>query len=285
MHYPNFFIVGMPRSGTTSLYSYLKQHPEVYLSILKEPHFFSTDLTSIPVYVKDENEYLGLFNSVKNEKIIGEASVWYLTSKVAASKINAFSPESKILIMLRNPADMLFSLYNLYIRTENEDADSFEVALEKIDQRRKGYQLPEKSYFPEGLMYTDIGLYFEKIKRYINIFDSRRLKVVVFEKFITNPLSELQSIMEFLQISKTYPIELDLKKAKRIISEKVISQLKNSTKEIREKVRIKNGKTHLGSKPIPFHRETKEKLLQYFSDDIYKTSQLLNIDLQYWLSN
>jgi len=284
MHYPNFFIVGMPRSGTTSLYTYLKQHPEVYLSILKEPHFFSTDLTSIPVYVKDENEYLGLFNSVKNEKIIGEASVWYLMSKVAASKINAFSPESKILIMLRNPADMLFSLYNLYIRTENEDADSFEVALEKIDQRRKGYLLPKKLYFPEGLVYTDIGLYFEKIKRYINIFDSRRLKVVVFEKFITDPLSELQSIMEFLQITKTYPIELDLKKAKRIISEKVISQLKNSTKEIREKVRIKNGKTHLGSKPIPFHRETKEKLLHYFSDDIYKTSQLLNIDLQCWLS-
>ena len=283
MNSPNLFIVGMPRSGTTSLYSYLKQHPEVYLSILKEPHFFSPDLTYVPVFTNEEKEYRSLFSGVCKEKIIGEASVWYLTSKVSAEKIKTYSANAKIIIMLRNPADMLFSLYNLYLRTGNEDCLSFEDAWNKSHLRKNGTSLPDNVYFPEGLVYNDIGFYYDKIKRYQKIFGKKNIKIVVFEKFINDTNNEMNAIMNFLEINSKVLLEYDLDKVNRIIAHKCMIQLRNSTAEIRQKVKQKNGKIHLGTKRQIFLKATRLKILDYFKQDILKTSRLIDIDLGLWL--
>src|SRR5262249_53369576 len=128
MNKPNFFIVGAPRCATTSMYTYLKQHPQIHLSLLKEPLFFATDLTIQPLAVTDEASYLGLFADAGDARRIGEGSVFYLLSKRAAEEIKRFSPRAKIIIMLRNPIDMMHSLHALYLRTGNEDLD-FEEAI------------------------------------------------------------------------------------------------------------------------------------------------------------
>ena len=111
MNKPNLFIVGAPKCGTTFLYHYLKQHPEIYFPDFKEPHFFGSDLIrKNGAYDLSLNNYKSLFNSDK--KIIGEASTFYIFSKNAAKEIYDFNPDAKIIIMLRNLVDLAYSLHS-----------------------------------------------------------------------------------------------------------------------------------------------------------------------------
>ena len=119
---PNFFIPGAPKSGTTSMYHYLRQHPQIYMSRVKEPQFFSTDLEMAEGRrICDLDAYLSLFQNAQDAKRIGEASVWNLFSRDAAQNIKAFDPEAKIIVMLRHPADLIYSLHGQFIYSMNED--------------------------------------------------------------------------------------------------------------------------------------------------------------------
>src|SRR3979411_724122 len=104
---PDVFIVGAPRCGTTALYTYLKDHPEIFMSPIKEPEFF-TDFLGEGRRVRTEAEYLNCFGGVRDEKRIGEASVSYLASRTSARAIKGFSPLAMIIIMLRNPVDVMY---------------------------------------------------------------------------------------------------------------------------------------------------------------------------------
>ena len=135
MKIPNFFIVGAPKCGTTAMNDYLDQHPDVFMAH-KELHYFGNDLQ-----VKNrisEQEYLQHFKDAVNEKIIGEASVWYLFSATAAKEIKSFSPDAKVLIMLRNPVDVIYSLHSQHLYDGNEDVLDFESALALDDERKAG---------------------------------------------------------------------------------------------------------------------------------------------------
>jgi len=99
---PNFFIVGAPKCGTTSMTEYLKQHPDIFIPEEKEPHYFGSDL-EYPRITKTEAQYLRLFSEAQDERRLGEASVWYLFSQRAAQEIYEFNPLSRIIIMLRTP--------------------------------------------------------------------------------------------------------------------------------------------------------------------------------------
>jgi len=137
---PNFFIVGAAKSGTTSLYHHLCQHLDVFMSPVKEPHYFSRDvgvrsfkaddtksifanlrgyidfILKSRFYILNFEKYKRLFSNVKNEKAIGEASVSYLVSKVAAEEIYKFNPDAKIIIILRNPVKRAFSHWLMDLR-------------------------------------------------------------------------------------------------------------------------------------------------------------------------
>ena len=122
---PNFFIVGAPRAGTTALYHYLSQHPDVFLPRVKEPHYFGSDLEfAVPRMTFDE--YRNLYQGVTNEKVVGDGSVMYLMSQTAAKEIKKICPEAKIIIMLRHPVDLLVSLHQKMLLTGNETIDDFE---------------------------------------------------------------------------------------------------------------------------------------------------------------
>src|SRR5665647_751711 len=109
---PDFFIVGAPKCGTTAMNNYLAQHPDVFMA-QKEIHYFGSDL-KMRVKVS-ESEYLNYFQNAEEKKLIGEASVWYLFSEKAAAEIKAFSPQAKIIIMLRDPIDVLHSLHSQHL--------------------------------------------------------------------------------------------------------------------------------------------------------------------------
>ena len=116
---PNFFIVGAPQCGTTSLYEHLRGHPEVFMPHsdkrywkLKEAHYFGEELITIPgLRIQNEHEYQALFDSVSKEQHIGEATALYLYSKEAPYRIKAYSPDAKIIILLKDPVEMMISCY------------------------------------------------------------------------------------------------------------------------------------------------------------------------------
>ena len=113
--WPNFFVVGTPRAGTTSLYSYLNATPGIYMSSIKEPRFFHKirPETNLPI-MHDKKKYLGLFRNVKDEKSIGEASPTYLQDPESPLLIHKVIPNAKIIIILRDPIERAFSYYLPY---------------------------------------------------------------------------------------------------------------------------------------------------------------------------
>ena len=114
-NWPNFYIVGAPKAGTTSMYEYLKNVPGIYMSAIKEPNYFSINTVpdNHPVLkpIRDKMKYLSLFDDVTNEKIIGEASPDYLPDPDAPHLIHQVAPHAHIVIILRDPVERAFSDY------------------------------------------------------------------------------------------------------------------------------------------------------------------------------
>ncbi len=296
---PDFFIVGMPRSGTTSLYTYLKQHPGLYLSVYKEPHFFGKDLTSTIYGIRAEEVYYSLFAGAGENQLSGEASVWTMASRTAAAEINAVNPAAKIIVMLRNPVEMLYSLHDLYLRTGNEDTADFQQALEKEPQRKQGSALPPGCYFPEGLQYTEVGRYYEKVRRLVEVFKSKgnpgsveegaerrqsqSVHVVIFDEFVKGTASSVKGVLEFLGVDPEIPLEMDMKKALAVIRSQVLKQLRHAHPEVRKLVVLKPDEKHMGQARPPMSRGMRSRLQDLFKEDIEKTGRLIGKDLSRWI--
>jgi hypothetical protein len=282
---PNFFIAGMPRSGTTSLYTYLKQHPDIFLSLYKEPHFFGKDLTPNVYAIREEEVYYSLFRGADGKKAVGEGSVWYLTSQTAAAEIKAFNPAAKIIIMLRNPVGMLYSLHGLYVRTGNEDIPDFPaaLALQPERERMNGLAMPPGCYFPEGLLYTEVGKYYEKMKRFVDVFGMENLHFIIFDDFSADEARSVRETLVFLEVDDNFRAELDLEKADALIRPMVLQQIRNAHPEVKKRLSIKMGlKAHKSPSRAPLPPELKSRLKALFKEDIEKTGALIGRDLNHW---
>jgi hypothetical protein len=276
---PNFFMVGAPRCATTTMYTYLKQHPEIYLSLLKEPLYFGSDLTRQPLAVTDEASYLSLFAGAGDARVIGEGSVFYLMSTRAAEELARFSPDARILIMLRDPVDMMHSLHALYRRTGNDDLDDFDAALAAEAERAQGRQLPARCYFPEGLQYTRLARYAEPVARFLRVFGRDRVHVIVFDDLVRDPAGTYRRLLGFLGVAD-HPVELDVDRATAQIRPLVLRQMRAASPEIRRK--LKTGRLHGGGRGRPVSPETRARLAAELRPDVARLSELLDRDLTAW---
>jgi hypothetical protein len=277
---PNFFMVGAPRCATTTMYTYLKQHPDIYLSLLKEPIYFGSDLTRQPLAVTDEASYLGLFAGAGDARVIGEGSVFYLMSTRAADELKQFSPSAQILIMLRNPVDMMHSLHALYRRTGNDDLDDFDAALAAQADRAHGRRLPARCYFPEGLQYTGLARYAEPVARFLRAFGRDRVHVVVFDDLVRDAIGEYRRLLAFLGLPD-HAVELDVDRATELIRPLVLRQMRAASPEIRRK--LKTGRdAHRGPRSRPVSPELRARLAAALLPDVAQLSQLLDRDLTHW---
>jgi len=196
--WPNFFIVGAPKAGTSSLYEYLRKIPGIYMSPVKEPKYFSkmADYYNDPhsTKIQDKKKYLDLFSKVKDEKIIGEASPSYLRDPDAPKLIHEISQEARILISLRDPVERIFSQYLMRIRqgrfkTSFGDATQLAIKL-GIDQKESPYALG---------VYD--GLYSKYIKSYLETFGEKQVKIIIFEEWILEPKKTIEEILMFLGVN------------------------------------------------------------------------------------
>ena len=202
---PNFFIVGAPKCGTTAISDYLAGHPDIFIPARKELHFFGRDLGFAPhFYRRDEPEYLAEFNSWNGQSRIGEASVWYLFSETAATEMKAFNPSAKIIIMLREPEEMMYSLFRYFRYDGNEPLATFEAALRAEPERREGRGCGRLTYFAPGLVYRDTARFVRQVRRFIQVFGRERVLVLLHEDLADNPAAVYRAALEFLDVDPDF---------------------------------------------------------------------------------
>lgn len=197
---PNFFIVGAPKCGTTALASYLGDHPDIFMSPVKEPHYFADDLPDHRRYMRTLDDYLALFADSKGKKIIGEASVHYLFSEVAIANIRAFNPSAKLVAMLRNPVEMVHSLHGQFLYSLNENEMNFERAWSLQESRAKGRNLPPGGSDPVLLQYRRVGSYSAHVERMMGHFPKDQVKIVLYDHFRRNPRGVYEEVLDFLGV-------------------------------------------------------------------------------------
>lgn len=195
---PDFFIVGAPKCATTSMHYYLKQHPDVFMSVPKEPFFFGSDLDSHRLKTRDPSEYRSFFEGSRGFDHVGESTVWYLYSETAAREIKEFSPGARIIIMLRHPVDAMHALHSQFLFSGNESIEDFEQALEAEERRSSRSTSPETVYYPDGLLYSEVYHYPPQIRRYFETFGRSRVKILTLGDLKRDPKACYQDVLEFL---------------------------------------------------------------------------------------
>jgi len=206
MKNPNLFIVGAPKSGTTFLYHYLKQHPEIYFPNFKEPHFFGSDLIRRNgAYNLSLDEYQDLFKTDK--QIIGEASTFYIFSKDAPEEIYNFNPKAKIIIMLRDLVDLVHSLHSQFVFSGDEVIEDFTQALELEDSRLSGNRIPNQTTVVNKLFYTSNILSLPRsIQSFIRYFGRENIKFIDLDDIKKNPKKVYFETLEFLNIDSNFNV-------------------------------------------------------------------------------
>ncbi|MEE9492317.1 MAG: sulfotransferase [Gammaproteobacteria bacterium] len=202
---PNFFILGAGRSGSTQLYHLLRQHPDVFLTNPKEPSFFCEPFQVI----KNPIEYFELYDAVSDEAIRGEASHVYLTNPTTAKVLKGLFPEARFVVILRNPAERAYSLYQWMRRYRYEPVHTFEAALEEEESRYNSasFRADCPQYFYNYLYFMS-GLYGQQLQRYFSLFSKQQFHIVKFEEFIVDPANHLKEIFRFLDVDQGFSPQL-----------------------------------------------------------------------------
>jgi hypothetical protein len=278
-NWPNFFIVGAPKAGTTSLHAQLQSVPGIFMSRIKEPNFFSRTVVpdDHPLRpIRDPRRYLQLFEGVTTEAVVGEASPTYLADPDAPRLIHDKSPEAHILISLRDPVERAFSHY-LMMRNNGT------AKLPFLGEIRRGLEQGENRHLV--LLRPDVGLYHDQVARYFGMFGRGRVRVILFEELGADTRGTLQQILQFLGVNES--IEVAGGEAHRQFGEargplvrflygnRTISRLAEILvsprlrKLVREKLLVRNV-----AKPV-MDQDAREFLVNYYREDVRKLAGLL----------
>jgi sulfotransferase family protein len=292
MRKPDFFIVGAPRCGTTAMFLYLKQHPELFLPEVKEYLFFGTDLNpryhDPTSYTRNREKYLSLFAGVRGEKRVGDGTVLYIYSKRAAIEIKEFNPSAKIVIMMRNPADMLHSMHNQLVITCNEDIIDFKAALEAEDDRRGGRRIPKHLFLTELVLYKEWVKYAEHLEKYRAVFGKDNVHVIIFDDFVNNALNVFKETLRFLDVNEEFiPQMFAINSSRRIRSEKLQNRINKYARyvstplfaRLRRLAEIYNTEADAKAQMDPGLRL---QLQAEFLPEVERLSNLLGRDLTHW---
>ena len=295
---PNFFLVGAPKCGTTAMYNYLVVHPDIFMPRTKEPTFFAQDLDEGKrgddrLFIRDLDQYLALFSDWRGERRVGEGSVWYLYSKTAALQIKQFAPDARIIIMLRDPVEMMYSLHAHRLARGAEDLESFGEAVSAEKDRAQGKRLPKHAYIVKGLLYTEVVRYAGQVERYLDIFGRDRVLVLVFEEFVADPGSAYRQVCEFLDVDSTFVPTFERINPSRVVRSRFLRNvLRFHPTPIGNRMRlgpIRKGWRRMKRTVIAMNEKEqarppldpllREELAQQLAPDVARLSRLLDRDL------
>ncbi len=286
MTLPTFIVIGVAKGGTTSIYRYLDQHPEIFMCPDKGPNFFGYedardwrwhDEGEPPLMrhfkVATLEEYERLFDGVTNERAVGEVSPQYFRCPTAARRIHDVIPEAKLVASLRNPADRAFSGFLMRTRRGEVVGDAH-------------------SELTPGSSHVKEGFYFQRMKRYYDLFDREQIKIYLFDDFKRGPGDLIRDLFGFLGVDTGFEPDTTVRHnpanvpksalLNRILYQpRVIRGVKAVLPARLEKVAKRLRQRNL--RPAPsFPPDLRATLLDLYQDDIHRLEELIDRDLTAW---
>jgi len=307
MTLPNFLIIGAPKCGTSSLWAYLSQHPEVFMCVPKEPTFFGNEgedgLSHGP---EDENrayhsrvitslkDYTALFDKVTHEKAIGEASVYSLYLPKAPLQIKKHVPQAQMFAILRDPADRAYSSYLHVVRQARERLPFARALQEEPERVRK--QWNAVWYF------KTMGFYYEQVKRYFDTFGRNQVHVYLYEDFQEEPMALMKRVFEILGVDSSFVPDTSRRAKTSYVPKhpawerflhKTRVSVEFSRKHFPQPLRWRVHKVaelidRVGRpnrmSPPPMPADVRASLVEDYREDILRLQDLLSRDLSHWLA-
>lgn len=292
---PNFLIIGAAKSGTTALYQALRQHPQIFMSAVKEPHYFAfagermdyrgPGVTINETSVTDLREYERLFAGVTDETAAGEASALYLYVPQAVRRIYEYAPGMRLIAILRQPAERAFSAFMHLTRDAREPCGDFADALRAE---------PERIAQNWGFLwrYTDLGFYAQQLRRYYTAFPAGQIRVFLYDDFRRDALGTAREAFRFLGVDDGFAPDLsarpkmsgaprsrwlhDFLRGPHPLARAVLPA------SVRERAKLRVTNQNLARRELP--AEMRRELTQVFRDDILQLQDLIGRDLSAWLA-
>ena len=304
---PNFLIIGAAKCGTTALYDYLDQHPQIYMSPFKEPKFFALEGEKLDfrgpaaewginrAQYTDIEAYRDLFKDASGERARGEASTLYLYSPKAPGRINHYVPNVKLVAVLRNPVERAYSAYLHMVRDSREPLGDFAQALRVEEARIAENWAPVYHY-------KHRGFYYAQLKRYFDAFDRDRIRVYLYEDLRSDPAGMVQDIFRFLEVDDSFAPDVSARhnvsgipKSETLQAVYLLLRRPNALRsvlrpllpaKVRSKVRSRAlssiRKRNVARAPR-MSPEVRAELTEAYRGDILKLEELLQRDLSGWL--
>jgi hypothetical protein len=307
--FPDFFVIGAPRCGTTSLCRYLGNHPQVCFSRPKEPHYF-TRIAAPPSAEELRRDYIRRYFSHREarHRMAGEGSVSYLYAPEAIERILHFNPAARFVVMLRNPLDMLPS-YHLKMRfLLLEDRKNFATAWRLQEARARGEKLPRHCLDPRLLLYGEAARFGRQLERLYGMAGRERTHVIVFDDFVADTLAEYRRVLEFLRLDYDQRTQFLRRNESRIYRYRWLQELLvlpaagGAKADLAQRVarKRKHGRFSGAKKtswikrlaewnrvpavPTPLSPEMRAAVADYLRTDVELLSRLLGRDLSSWLA-
>ncbi len=295
--FPDFFIVGAPKCGTTAMYEYLRQHPRIFMPFHKEPLFFGDDLSHRYGRMTAE-EYRALFADARADQRVGEASAWYLYSRSAAREIRAASPDASIIAMLRNPIDVMQAQHSQLLFSRQEDVEDFEAALALEEDRVEGRSLPGGSLRPENLFYRRMVRFAEQLERYLEVFGQDRVHVIVHEDLRADLNGTYRDTLRFLGVDEAFVPDFRAANVNKRVRNRLLQSLIWNPPVVRRLVprlrrypvvhRLRARLLALNSREVardPVDPALRARLEVEIEPEVARLERLLGRDLSAWVAN
>jgi hypothetical protein len=292
---PTFFVAGAGKAGTTSLHSYLAQHPDIFMSPVKEPCFFADEIRcgarsqSFEKHVRrrippDFDAYLRLFENVREERAIGESSAAYLWSETAASNICAAIPDARIILILRDPAERAFSQY-LHQLSVGLTKSTFREHLERcLHTDRSQISI----YHP----FLEAGLYAAQVQRFLDHFPLQQIRIYWYEEAWRDPAALFRDLFEFLEVDPDFQPDtsqrvLERRSPRAVGAHYWLKRMNvwyplRSLLPVALRQSLSNAFFRKG-KALQMSPQDRQFLIDYYREDMCKLSALLDRDLSQWL--
>jgi hypothetical protein len=302
MTLPNFLIIGAAKSGTTSLFAYLGQHPEIFTNA-KEPSFFALNgqrvhfdgpgdnVGFIRRSVTERSAYEALFDGVTNEKAYGEASVLYLYDAKTPARIKETIPDARLIAILRNPVERAYSSYLHLRRDGREPLANFAEALAAEPERIA-------ANWEHQWHYTRLGFYHTQLVGYFALFPANQIAVYTYDELKANPAALMQKVFRFLEVDETFVPDFSVKHNMSgtpkvqavnrflIRPNKVKDWLRPLLpRSLRRYLGLKVKQANLNTQKQEMPPEARTFLIQLYRDEIVALQTLIDQDLSHWLKN
>jgi len=295
---PNFFIIGAPKCGTTSLASWLSEHPNIYISPIKEPMFFCPE--NDPHRARSNmSDYEYLFRHAGEQHIaVGEASTFYLLSQTAVTNIENTYSKARYIIMLRNPINMAYSWHEQNVSMGSEHVTDFESAWRLSPERRCGRKTAFWIPYPQKLDYMKMCSLGAHLERFFKIIPRDRALVLILDDIKQDARREYFKVLKFLGVPdderKIFPVKNPAKQARsrgiRDFLQFVIFEYRTLRRLLKIPAYKTTGvlkfvaKNNTYSRPRPpMSKKLRQELGEFFTDDIKKLEKLLSRDFSHWL--